>query len=149
MLPAYIDNPQSWLEDFHYFETIKVRFSETDMFGHLNNTVPFVYFEQVRTGFMMEYKLMAQEVSPGVEGIPVVASLHCDYVAQAFFSDELSVGVKIARIGKSSLEMHYVGLKGKEIIFTGTSTMVQMNKLTGKSLPFTEEQLSTLTVSTK
>ena len=149
MLPAYIEDVQTWLADFHYFEDIKVRFCETDLFGHVNNTVPFIYFEQVRASFMEQSGLMEQEVEPGVIGMPVIASLHCDYVQQAYYNDKLSVGVKIARVGRSSIDMHYVALNGDEIIFTGTSIVVQMNKNTGKSIAFNNEQLESLAVTVK
>ncbi|MGN5455150.1 acyl-CoA thioester hydrolase [Kurthia sp. 3B1D] len=149
MLPAYIEDVQTWLADFYYFEDIKVRFCETDLFGHMNNTVPFIYFEQVRTAYMENSGLMAQELEPGVFGVPVMANLHCDYVQQAYYNDVLKVGVKIARIGRSSIDMHYVALKGQEIIFTGTSTVVQMNKNTGKSIAFNNEQLESLTGTVK
>lgn len=149
MLPAYIEDVQTWLADFHYFEDIKVRFCETDLFGHVNNTVPFIYFEQVRASFMEQSGLMEREVEPGVVGMPVIASLHCDYVQQAYYNDKLSVGVKIARVGRSSIDMHYVALNGDEIIFTGTSIIVQMNKNTGKSIAFNNEQLESLAVTVK
>ena len=48
MKAQYIDDFKKWHEEFLFFHNIKVRFSETDMFGHLNNTVPFVYFEQLK-----------------------------------------------------------------------------------------------------
>jgi len=149
MLPAYIEDVQTWLADFHYFEDIKVRFCETDLFGHVNNTVPFIYFEQVRASFMEQSGLMEREVEPGVVGMPVIASLHCDYVQQAYYNDKLSVGVKIARVGRSSIDMHYVALNGDKIIFTGTSIIVQMNKNTGKSIAFNNEQLESLAVTVK
>lgn len=149
MLPAYIEDVSTWLEGFQYFEDIKVRFCETDLYGHMNNTVPFIYFEQVRTGFMEKYDLIAKEIEPGVTGLSVMANLHCDYVQQAFYNDILKVGVKIARIGRSSIDMHYVALKDEEIIFTGTSTVVQMNKNTGKSIPWTEEQLASVVETVK
>jgi acyl-CoA thioester hydrolase len=47
----YIDEFTEWEETFTFSHSIKVRFSETDMFGHLNNTVPFVYFEEERIQF--------------------------------------------------------------------------------------------------
>lgn len=144
MVPSYIGNVEEWLKGFHYFDKVKVRFSETDLFGHVNNTVVFIYFEQVRTNFMMEYNLMEQEVEPGVIGIPVMANLHCDYLQQAYFNDELEVGCKIARVGRSSIDMHYVVLRNGEICFTGMSTVVQMNKETGKSLAFSEKQLQSI-----
>lgn len=149
MLPTYIEDVTTWLADFHYFEDIKVRFCETDLYGHMNNTVPFIYFEQVRASFMEQHELLGVEIEPGVLALAVIANQHCDYVQQAFYNDTLKVGIKIARIGRASIDMHYVALKDQEIIFTGTSTLVQMNKDTGKSIPWTEVQLASVTETVK
>lgn len=48
---SYIHDFNEWKKEFSFYQEVKVRFSETDMFGHLNNTVPFVYFEQARIAF--------------------------------------------------------------------------------------------------
>ena len=32
---SYIEDLMSWSNEFSFFEPVKVRFSETDMFGHL------------------------------------------------------------------------------------------------------------------
>ncbi|RKJ13526.1 acyl-CoA thioesterase, partial [Butyricicoccus sp. 1XD8-22] len=38
MKANYIDDLVKWEEDFTFYEEVRVRFSETDMYGHLNNT---------------------------------------------------------------------------------------------------------------
>ncbi|MDE1454521.1 acyl-CoA thioesterase, partial [Bacillus paralicheniformis] len=46
-LPGYIEEPfDTWCQSFSFFDEVSVRFSETDMFGHMNNVTPFVYFEE-------------------------------------------------------------------------------------------------------
>jgi len=57
---SYIDNFEQWAAEFDFFIPIKVRFSETDMFGHLNNTVPFIYWFFVKC-----WGLMATALSLG------------------------------------------------------------------------------------
>ena len=37
----YIEDLTKWAEDFTFYSEVRVRFSETDLFGHMNNTVPF------------------------------------------------------------------------------------------------------------
>ena len=44
MRAAYIEDAQKWVEDFNFSTDVRVRFSETDMYGHVNNTVIFTYF---------------------------------------------------------------------------------------------------------
>lgn len=134
-LPDYIENLESWKKDFTYFTDIRVRFSETDAFGHVNNTVAFVYFEQARLEFF-ESKGLMEEWMKGQGLIIVTADLHCDYVAQIKYGDTVQLGVKIYRMGSSSMDVHYVGLvNGKPALF-GRGSLVQIDAYSGKASPF-------------
>lgn len=60
-LPAYIDMPfQEWKTSFSFFNKVSVRFSETDMFGHMNNVTPFIYFEEVRISYFKKLNMMSE-----------------------------------------------------------------------------------------
>ncbi len=143
---TYIENMEKWREDFHFKNEVRVRFSETDMFGHLNNTVPFIYFEEARIEYLKEIGFMQTWVSPDSEKIPVVADLQCDFVKQVFFDENLSIFVKVERIGKSSVDIHYLGEnENNEVCFTGRGTMVQISIKTGKGYPWTEDEIKIMT----
>ncbi|MGM0903448.1 MAG: acyl-CoA thioesterase [Bacillota bacterium] len=136
----YINDIVRWEEEFTFFYPLKVRFSETDMFGHLNNTVPFIYFEQARIDYLKSKGLMQSWLHADSENIPVVADLQCDFLKQVFFDEELKVFVKADDVGNSSVDLHYMVKNGKgEICLTGRSTIVQISKKTGKSVPWTGE----------
>lgn len=137
---SYIENLEEWQQSFQFFRRINVRFCETDMFGHLNNTVPFIYFEEVRTEFLQALGFMDYWTSEESSEIPVVADLQCDFLKQVFFGDELHVYVKVHHIGRSSVDLHYMAKKdNNEVVFVGRGTLVQMNKHTGKSVPWSDE----------
>ncbi|WP_210365002.1 thioesterase family protein [Bacillus sp. REN3] len=137
---SYIDEITSWEEEFDYYYEVKVRFSETDMFGHLNNTVPFVYFEQARIAFFKSRGFMQDWLKPENETIPVVADLQCDYLSQVFFDEDLKIYVKANSLGKSSVDLHYMGKRADgSICLAGRGTIVQISKKTGKGVPWTEE----------
>ncbi|MBT2688137.1 acyl-CoA thioesterase [Bacillus sp. ISL-47] len=136
----YIDDFKTWEEEFIFFHPVKVRFSETDMFGHLNNTVPFTYYEEARIEFFKSKGFMQDWVKPDNETIPVVADLQCDFLSQVFFDEEIKIYVKAAAIGNSSVDLHYMGKKPDgSICFAGRGTMVQISKKNGKGVPWTEE----------
>jgi acyl-CoA thioester hydrolase len=137
---SYIEDMSGWEREFQFFHSIKVRFSETDMFGHMNNTIPFTYFEEARIEFFKSIGFMQDWVKPENDTIPVVADLQCDFLAQVYFGDEVQVFVKAHNVGNSSVDLHYMGKKGNGgICFVGRGTMVQMSKRTGKGSPWTEE----------
>lgn len=141
MKANYIEDFQEWEKDFSFYSEVRVRFSETDMFGHMNNTVSFTYFEQARIDYFHHLGiLIPSAVNEDVEAIPIVADLQCDYVKQVFFDDVLRIYTKIAKVGNSSLDIHYLAKNQKnEICFTGRGTIVQMDPRTGKSVPISEE----------
>lgn len=140
MKASYINNLKEWQEEFKFFVEVTVRFSETDMFGHLNNTVPFTYFEYARIEYMKH--LGSMDWSSGqINKITVVADLQCDYLKQVYFDETLRIYVKSVRIGNSSLDIHYLAKnENNEPCFTGRGTIVQIDKSSGKAIPWNEKE---------
>ncbi|KOS67739.1 acyl-CoA thioester hydrolase [Lysinibacillus contaminans] len=141
MKASYVGDYEQWVEGFQFHIEVRVRFSETDMFGHMNNTVSFTYFEQARIDYFRHLGvLMPAAIDENVKGIPIVADLQCDYVQQVFFDDVLRIYTKVAKIGNSSMDLHYLAKNQRdEVCFTGRGTIVQMDPQTGKSVPISEE----------
>ena len=141
MKAQFIENPETWASEFEFFVEVKVRFSETDMYGHLNNTVPFTYFELARIEYLQSTGIMKDWDSKNSETIIVVADLQCNFLRQAFFNDKIKIFVKAASVGSSSIDIHYLGKnENDEPVFVGRGALVQISTKTGKSVPFTEEE---------
>ena len=143
MRAAYIQEPILWASEFRFSVPVQVRFSETDMYGHLNNTYNFSYFEYARIEYFKHIGLMNDWLHPKGQTIPVVADLQCDYVKQVFFDEKLNIHVKAATVGTSSVDIHYHATNEKgDTAFTGRGTIVQISKQTGKGFPWSEEEKS-------
>ena len=137
---SYIMDMKEWMEGFSFRYLIKVRFSETDMFGHLNNTVPFTYFDQARIEYFKSLGFMQDWVDTKNETIPVVADLQCDYLRQVFFDENITIMVKAASVGNSSVDIHYLGMREDGTpCFVGRGTVVQISRNTGKPVAWTDE----------
>ena len=93
MKASYIEDPQTWASEFAFSVEVQVRFSETDMFGHVNNTVVFTYLEYARIEYLRAIKLMSKEGN-----IPVVADIQCDYIRQMYFGETITIYVKVRRL---------------------------------------------------
>jgi len=136
----YISNMNEWQSEFKFKITVKVRFSETDMFGHMNNTVPFTYFEEARIEFLKYLGFMQEWTAKNSEIIPVVADLQCDFLQQVYFDEKIDVYVKVSSIGNSSIDTHYMGINPNgTICFTGRNSIVNMNRNTGRSEKWPDE----------
>lgn len=140
----YIEDFEKWQEEFSFYIPIRVRFSETDMFGHVNNVSPFIYFEEGRIAFFNEIGLF-DGLQDNTSRIPVVADLQCDYLKQMFFGETLKLYVKAQHVGNSSVDIHYMMKNDKnEVCITGRGRIVQINPKTGKPVAFDEQQKSAL-----
>ncbi|ETI67846.1 acyl-CoA thioesterase [Neobacillus vireti] len=147
---TYIEDFHHWEQEFVFNIPITVRFSETDMFGHMNNTVPFVYFEAARIEFFQAIGLMQAWTRPESETIPVVADLQCDFLQQIFFDEKLTIYVKAQSVGNSSVDIHYLAKKEDGSAgFVGIGTMVQISKRTGRGFEWTEKMKNLLVSSKK
>ena len=141
MRVKYIENNEQWASEFTFYSEIKVRFSETDMYGHLNNTVPFIFFEQARIEFLEASGIQSEWNKRDGKTIIVVADLQCDFLKQAYFGDTIKVYVKAQSVGTSSVDIHYLGKNQKgEPVFVGRGALVQLNPETGKTIAFTDEE---------
>lgn len=141
MRATYIKDVKEWIEGFNFSTKVRVRFSETDLYGHVNNTKVLTYFECARIEYLkaLGFQLKPNEV--GSKNMLVVADIQCDYLKEAFFDEVLTVFVKTASIGTSSLDVHYMVKNAEDAIcYTGRGTLVQLNGETGKGMPILEAQ---------
>lgn len=134
----YIDDFSSWAEEFDFYIHVNIRFSETDMYGHMNNVSPFIYFEEARIAYLRSLGLF-NDFSNKEEAI-IVADLQCNYLKQLFFGDQVNVHVKTKEVGNSSFDVHYMVTKGDfDVVLTARGRLVYIDANLGKSKPLTED----------
>src|SRR5699024_7100833 len=113
---------------------VTVRFGETDLLGHVNNSSYFTYFEHARIQFFK-----ALDASGGNLRRFILASTTCDFLAQAYFDQTLSIKTKVGKIGnKSCLLLHSIhDQKTDKPIAKGESTVVNFdfNEQKSKRIP--------------
>ncbi len=136
---SYIDDITTWEQSFSFYYPVKVRFSETDAFAHLNNTNAFVYFEDARIELFKSLGLMENWLDDTNQTIIVTADLQCNYIKQIRFDEKLNVYAKLQSIGTTSIEIHYmVKNEQDEICLTGRGRIVQVSKENGKPVKWSE-----------
>ena len=114
---------------FSFYNPVKVRFGEVDMFGHVNNVVAFTYFEEARIALFKELGFMQEWTHASSETMIVVADLQCNFIKQIYFDEQLKVYVKAGSVGNSSLDLHYmVKNAAGEVCLVGRGMMVQASK---------------------
>ncbi|SIS83417.1 acyl-CoA thioesterase [Alicyclobacillus vulcanalis] len=110
---------------------IHIRYSDTDLNGHVNNAVYATYMEEARIAFL-------QEVFPGQRLPLVAASIHLDFRRETRYPEHTDVVVKswLTRLGRSSFEFyHQITSVDGEVLCEGTAVVVHYDFETRKSAP--------------
>ncbi|MBP2001924.1 acyl-CoA thioester hydrolase [Paenibacillus shirakamiensis] len=126
-------DPQAWLEKFQFSIPLKIRYCETDMLGHVNNVSYFMYFEQGRIEYFENLCLTDELFSD--KRVSIVADLECQYLAQIYLRDPLQLHVRVARIGRSSMDVEYALVAHDNLKAAGRGTIVLVDTATNKSTP--------------
>ncbi len=85
-----------------YTSNIPVRWGDMDAFGHVNNTLYFRYFEEVRSQLFYE-----KNIPIDGDNHPVLVSIGCTFMAPVFYPDNLRIESYISEPGRSSFMMYY------------------------------------------
>lgn len=92
--------------DYRAFTTITTRWSDNDIYGHVNNSVYYFWFDTAVNEYLI--KAGALDIHAG-ETIGLVVETGCAYFAPTAFPDTIHAGIRVDHIGTSSVR-YGVGL---------------------------------------
>lgn len=115
------------------------RWGDMDALGHVNNTVYFRYFENVRTEWLMDlgFPITLDNVAQG----PVIVDAYCQFLIPAVYPVKLQVTMFGEAAGRSSFNSYYElrNADQPDILFcTGTSRIVWVDYAKGSSISLPE-----------
>ncbi len=120
--------------DYPVFYPITTRWSDNDIYGHINNVVYYSYFDSVANRYLIEEGGLQIPDDPVVG---YVVNSGCDYLASASYPDELEGGLRVDRLGNSSVQ-YGIGIfrKGEETpLACGHFVHVFVDRAANKSVP--------------
>ena len=86
--------------DYRWFHAITTRWMDNDAFGHVNNVVYYSWIDTAVNRFLLDHGLLDLAASPVVG---IVAETGCRYISQITYPDEVTVGIRVAKLGRSSV----------------------------------------------
>ena len=98
--------------DFKVHGPLQTRWADNDMFGHLNNAAYYALFDTAINAWINTTVGIDPLAAPW---LGVVAESGCRYYAELRFPDPLVVGLKVTRLGNSSVTYRLA-------LFTGDGT---------------------------
>jgi acyl-CoA thioester hydrolase len=119
------ENPvESLLAGFPVAIAVPVQWGDQDAFGHVNNTVYFRWMESARIAYSQRIGLLDLLTAERIG--PILASTSCDYRRPVNFPDTIHVGIRVNRIGRTSIgqEHRIVSQEQRAVVAEGTSTTV-------------------------
>jgi acyl-CoA thioester hydrolase len=92
--------------EYPHLQTITTRWSDNDVYGHVNNVVYFSYFDTVVNQYLIEQGVL-DILRSDVVGLVVENT--CRYFQSLRFPDRVAAGVQVRHLGRSSV-IYQIGL---------------------------------------
>ena len=123
---------------YKLFRMLTTRWADNDIYGHMNNVVHYSLFDTAVNGLLIEKGVLDIH---GGERIFLVVETGCRYFAEIAFPDVVDAGIRVARLGGSSVR-YEVGLfrNGEPTAAAeGFFIHVQVDRVTRRPVPLGEE----------
>jgi len=85
---------------YPHFTTITTRWMDNDVYRHVNNVVYYSWFDTVVNRYLVTGGVLDIENSAV---IGLVVETHCEYFSPVAFPDVVQAGLRVARLGNSSV----------------------------------------------
>ncbi len=86
--------------DYPHFRAIQTRWSDNDIYGHVNNVTYYSYFDTVVNGFLIEEGGLDIAAGPV---IGVAVETMCRFTKPIAYPEPLEAGLRVAKLGTTSV----------------------------------------------
>ncbi len=86
--------------EFRHFQPITTRWSDNDVYGHVNNVTYLSYFDSIVNRYLIDAGVL--DIESG-EVIGLVVETGCHYFSSIAFPDNIEAAFKVAHLGNSSV----------------------------------------------
>jgi acyl-CoA thioester hydrolase len=131
------DTPKT-RDHFRHFLPISTRWSDNDVYGHVNNVVYYQWFDTVVNEFLIAHGTL--DIHDG-EAIGLVVETHCNYFSSVAFPEPVTAGLCVAQLGKSSVRYEVGIFRGddREAAAQGHFVHVYVDRVTRKPTPIPDK----------
>lgn len=88
---------------YRHWTPILTRWHDNDVYGHVNNTLYYTWLDTAVNSWLIEVELL--DIESG-ETIGLVVETGCSFAASVKFPQKVEVGLRVARVGSSSVTYH-------------------------------------------
>jgi len=125
---------------YQHWHQEKLRFSDTDMIGHINNVAFAAVIESGRVAFTHGGAI--SDLPKGM--LLVMRRIELDYRAELHWPGEVDVGSRLLRIGQSSLAIGNGLFNGDLCAATSVTILVAIDRMTRRPTPIPDQTRANL-----
>ena len=134
-----MNKPTDTRADFPHIAEVQTRWDDNDVYGHVNNVIYYAYFDTVINRYLIDHGL---RIDGEVIGVCVESS--CRYLRSAAFPEKLDAGLRVSKIGNSSVTYEIGIFRGEELCAIGHFVHVFVDSATRRPAPIPPEIRSAL-----
>ena len=97
--------------DYRHFQPITTRWHDNDIYGHVNNVTYYSFFDSAVNTYLIERGGL--DIHDG-SVVGFVVSSSCDYFASIAYPDLIEVGLRVSKLGNSSVQYELAVFKAGE-----------------------------------
>lgn len=131
-------------KDYKWWMPIASRWADCDAYGHVNNATYYSWFDTALTTLAIERGILR---APGQTSIGLCIASGCEFLAPVDFPQTVDVGIRLGRIGNSSLryEVAIFWQESETPAAIGHFVHVYVDAATRRSVSLTEKQKAAVT----
>lgn len=104
-------DPTPLRADYRHFQPITTRWHDNDAYGHVNNVTYYSFFDTAVNSYLIEQGGL--DIHDG-EVVGFVVSSACDYFASIAFPERIEIGLRVGKLGNSSVQYELAVFKAGE-----------------------------------
>ena len=97
--------------DYLHFQPIITRWHDNDVYGHVNNVTYYSFFDTAVNTYLIEQGGL--DIHDG-KVVGFVVSSACDYFASIAFPERIDIGLRVGKLGNSSVQYELAVFKAGE-----------------------------------
>lgn len=121
-------------QDYRAFYPIETRWSDNDIYGHINNVVYYAYFDSAVNRYLIEEGGL--DINKG-SIVGYVVNSGCEYHTPAAYPEALEAGIRVERLGNSSVQYGIAVFRRDEplAVVSGHFVHVFVDRATDSAVP--------------
>ena len=124
--------------DYRTFRPITTRWMDNDVYGHVNNAIYYSFFDTTVSGWLVDQGIVDYERG---QIIGLAVDSQCSYFAPISFPEAITGGMRVDRLGRSSVTYAVGIFRGDEdqASAAGTFTHVYVDRETRRPRPLADD----------